>query len=90
MEDGKTTISTISSDFGINQYSSGSLNLQYARQIPANNTGGDVPVEQLPFILGIKGPGTIRREPKALGVAPKRSDEAYTITLGKTTLTKEI
>ena len=90
MEDSKTTISAISSDFDILHYQSGSLNLQYARQIPANNSGGDVPVEQLPFILGIKGPGTIRREPKAVGVAPERSDIAYTITLGKTTLTKEM
>ena len=90
MRDSPTTTPLISSDFDIDQYLSGSLNVQYARADTIN--GGIANVEQLPFVLGIKGPGTIRRDPYPSpdGTAVfERSDEPYTTTLGKIKTTQE-
>ena len=90
MRDSKTTTPLIAADFVIEQYSSGSLNVQYARADTVN--GGVANIEQLPFILGVKGPCSIRRAtfPPAEAVVDSLSDEPYTVTFGKTILTKDI
>lgn len=90
MRDSKTTTPLIAADFVIEQYSSGSLNVQYARADTVN--GGVANIEQLPFILGVKGPCSIRRAnfPPAEAVVDTLSDEPYTVTFGKTILTKDI
>ena len=93
MRDSKTTTPLIAADFVIEQYSSGSLNVQYARSsIDAAGHGGVANIEQLPFILGVKGPCSIRRAtfPPAEAVVDSLSDEPYTVTFGKTILTKDI
>ena len=89
MRDSKTTTPLIAADFVIDQYSSGSLNVQYARADTVN--GGAANIEQLPFILGVKGPCSIRRAtfPPAEAVVDSLSDEPYTVTFGKTVTTKD-
>lgn len=90
MRDTKTITPLISDNFVIEQYSSGSLNLQYARSDTQN--GGVSNVEQLPFILGVKGPCSLRRSPYPApdsSLTFYRSDEPYTATLGDTTMTKD-
>ena len=96
MRDTKTTTPLIAADFVIDQYSSGSLNVQYARKIPTG-TVDEGNIEQLPFILGVKGACSIRREAfSSIGTDAaaqaefnsRRSDEPYTVTSGKTTMTE--
>ena len=90
MRDTKTITPLIGGDFAIDQYSSGSLNLQYARQIPTGDPRDGI--EQLPFVLGVRGACTVRREAYPAPDSPNsfyRSDQPYTVTLGETITTKE-